>query len=182
MYERTFPGRGPSLVFHHDVVRVWQLPPERFLQAGLPLLPLATVSNVAAEQLPTVLTALAERLRDEAGPELKTTLWAATEIPLGLNHPEERVKELTEEITTMVLGIQGLEESSVYQGIFSRGKAEEARAILIRQGRKKWGEPDEQILARIAGIGDLARLDLLSERILDANTWDEWLAADEPSA
>ncbi len=189
-YERTFPGRGRSLVFHYDVVRVWQLPPERFLEAGLPLLPLAPVSNVAPERLSTVLTAVAERLRDEAGPELKTTLWAATEILLGLNYPEERVQELTEEITTMVLGIQGLEESSVYQGIYRRGKAEgiaegeakKARAILVHLGRKKWGEPDEQILARIAGIDDLDLLDLLSERILDATGWDELFAADEPSA
>ncbi len=82
----------------------------------------------------------------------------------------------------MVLGIQGLEESSVYQGIYSRGKAEEARAVLLRQGRKKWGEPDDRVLATIAGLGDLDRLHLLSERILDATGWDELLAADEPSA
>ncbi len=177
MYEKEFPGRGPNLWFRYDVVRVWEIPPERFLKAGLPLLPLAPVSNVTPEQLPAVLTAVAERLRDEADRELKTTLWAATEILLGLYHPEGRVKELTEEITTMVLGIRGIEESSVYQGILAKGKAEEAREILIRQGRKKWGEPDEQVLTRIAAINDLAQLNLLRERILDATSWDELLAS-----
>jgi hypothetical protein len=127
---------------------------------------------------------MAERLRDEADRELKTTLWAATEILLGLYHSEARVKELTEEVTTMVLGIQGIEESSVYQGIFAKGEVKgeaegevkATRNILLRQGRRKWGEPDEAVLARIAAIGDLGRLNFLSDRILDDTTWDELLA------
>ncbi len=200
-YERQFPGRGPNVWFRYDVVRVWELPPERLLNAGLPLLPLAPVSNVALEQLPAVLTAVAERLRDEAEGELRTTLWAATEVLLGLNHPTERVQELTKEITTMILGIRGIEESSVYQDIFGKGEAkgraegkaegeakgraegeaegkvEEARLILLSLGRRKLGRPDEQVLARIAAIGDLDRLNALIHRLLDATTWDELLAS-----
>jgi predicted transposase YdaD len=179
-YEHQFPGRGRNLWFRYDVVRVWQLPPDRLRKAGLPLLPLAPVSNVAPEQLTGVLAAVAQRLRDEADLELKTTLWAATEILLGLYHPEERVKELTEEITTMVLGIQGIEESSVYQGILAKGEAKgevrEARMILLSLGRRKLGQPDEQVLARIAAVGDLDRLNALIHHILDAITWDELLA------
>jgi predicted transposase YdaD len=181
VYEKEFPGRGRNVWFRYDVVRVWEVPPERFLQAGLPLLPLAPVSNVTPEQLPGVLTAVAERLRDEADTGLKTTLWAATEILLGLYHPEERVKELTEEITTMVLGIQGIEESSVYQGILARGraegKAEEAKEILLSLGQTKLGQPDEGVRVRVAAISDPDRLKLLIHRILDATTWDELLAS-----
>jgi hypothetical protein len=73
------------------------------------------------------------------------------------------------------LYIRGIEESSVYQGIFARGEVEAMRKSLIRQGRKKWGEPGEQVLARIAAIGDLDRLNLLSDRILDASSWDDLL-------
>jgi hypothetical protein len=79
-YESEVPGRGKNLWFRYDVVRVWLEAPERLLSAGLPLLPLAPVSNVAPEELRDVLTAVATRLRDEAGPGLKTTLWAATAI------------------------------------------------------------------------------------------------------
>ncbi len=176
-YEHQFPGRGRNLWFRYDVVRVWELPPDRLLQAGLPLLPLAPVSNVTPAQLPGVLTAVAQRLRDEADRDLRTTLWAATEILLGLYHPEERVKELTEEVTIMVLGIQGIEESSVYQGIFAKGKAEEARMILLSLGPRKLGQPDEQVVTRITAIGDLDRLNILIHRIFDATTWDELLAS-----
>jgi hypothetical protein len=212
-YVQEVPGRGANLWFRYDVVRVWELPPERLLTAGLPLLPLAPVSSVTPERLPEVLRAVAQRLRAEAAPGLKESLWAATEILLGLNHPKERVKELIEEITTMVLGIRGIEESSIYQDIFTkgeakgraegeargraegevrgraegeargraegevRGRAEEARKILLRQGRKRLGQPDESVLERIAAISDLDRLDLLLDHLLDVASWDELLAS-----
>jgi predicted transposase YdaD len=184
-YHREFPGRGRHVWFRYDVVRVWELPPDRLLKAGLPLLPLAPVSNVAPEQLHGVLTAVAERLRDEAQPEVKATLWAATEVLLGLYHPEERVHELIGEITTMILGIPGIEESSVYQGIFHKGKAEgkaegraeEARMILLSLGRRQLGQPDQQVLDRIAAIADPDRLHALIPRLFDVTTWDELLAS-----
>jgi hypothetical protein len=195
-YERAVPGWGGYLTFRYKVVRVWELPPERLLAAGLPALPLAPVSRVPPERLPEVLRAVAERLRDEAGPEWKATLWAATELLLGLTHPRGRIEELTGEITAMILGIRGLEESSVYQDIFAKGRAEgeakgraegeakgraegeveQARRILLGLGRKKLGEPDERVLGLVAGISDLDRLDLLLDRLLEVTTWDELLA------
>ena len=149
-YEQAVPGWGQSLWFRYKVIRVWELPPERLLAAGLPVLPLAPVSQVSSEQLPGVLRAVAERLRNEAAPELKATLWAATEILLGLYHPNERVQELTKEVTTMILGIRGIEESSVYQDIFSKGEAKgrAPRARSRRRGRscsawagRRWDNP-----------------------------------------
>jgi predicted transposase YdaD len=198
-YVQEVPGRGANLWFRYEVVRVWELPPERLLTAGLPLVPLAPVSAVPRERLPEVLAAVARRLRDEAAAGLKGALWAATEILLGLNHPKDRVKELTEEITTMVLGIRGIEESSVYQDIFAKGEAKgraegeakgraegeakgraaEARKILLRQGRKRLGPPEESVQDRIAALSDVDRLDLLLDRLLDVASWDELLASAE---
>jgi predicted transposase YdaD len=179
-YVREVPGRGKNLWFRYDVVRVWELPPDRLLTGGLPLLPLAPVSDVAAERLPEVLTAVAQRLRDEADPGWKTTLWTATQILLGLNYPKERVKELTEEITTMVLGIRGIEESSIYQDIFAKGEAKGTREDVLRLGRRKFGPPGDVVEARIAALSDLDRLRQLLDRILDASSWDELLASPEP--
>jgi hypothetical protein len=62
-------------------------------------------------------------LQAEAESELKRELWAATVILLGLDYPKEHVYLLTKEFTTMILGIRGIEESSVYQDIFSKGEA-----------------------------------------------------------
>ena len=61
-------------------------------------------------------------------------MWAATEVLLGLNHPTERVQELTKEITTMILGIRGIEESSVYQDIFGKGEAKAGPRARPRAG------------------------------------------------
>jgi predicted transposase YdaD len=196
VYEKTFPGRGQNLWFWYDVIRVWREPPEKLLQAGLPVLPLAPVSDVAPDRLTEVVTAVAERLKREADPELMKTLWTSTAILMGLRYPREQVAKLIEGVANMVLGIRGIEESWVYQDIFAKGRAEgeakglaegeakgraeEARQALLRQGRKKFGPPSERIEAEITALGDLDRLNELLDRILDVASWDELLAPPGP--
>jgi predicted transposase YdaD len=105
-------------------------------------------------------------------------------MPFGIREIEE---------SSMVFGIRGIEESSVYQGILKKGEAvgeakgeakgevkgavNEARKILLRQGSKRLGPPDEQISGRIAEITEQDRLDVLLDRILDVASWDELLAS-----
>jgi hypothetical protein len=101
----------------------------------------------------------------------------ARAILTGLRNSREQIDGLIEGIATMILGIRGIEESWVYQDILAQGKLEEARSILLSLGRKKLGQPDEQVLARIEGLTDLEHLNLLIEHILDASSWDELLAA-----
>ena len=90
----------------------------------------------------------------------------------------------------MILGIRGIEESSVYQDIFAKGEAEgeakgrmegqmegavdEARNTLLRQAQKL-GPLSGAVQARIAALRDLDRLNDLLDRILDVSTWDELL-------
>jgi predicted transposase YdaD len=178
-FEGSFPGRGRNLWFRYDVVRVWEQPPERLLTAGLPLLPLAPVSDVPPERLPEVLTAVAQRLRDEAAPELTKTLWTSTAILMGLRYPREQVGEMIEGVANMVLGIRGIEDSWVYQDIFAKGGLEEDRKILLSLGRDKFGPPDERVEAHIAAIADQARLHRLLHGLLRVSSWDELLASAE---
>jgi hypothetical protein len=94
-----------------------------------------------------------------------------------------------EGVSPMILGIRGIEESSVYQDIFAKGEAEgrvegaieEARKTLLRQGRKKLGPPSAAVEARIIALGDLDHLNDLLDRILDVATWDELMALPAPS-
>ena len=209
IYEKSVPGLGPNLWFRYDVVRVWLQPPEKLLTAGLPVLPLAPVSNVAAEQVPSVLLAMSDRMAQETSREQAAALWNATRILMGLRYEEKQVDAMTEGVSAMLFGIEGLEESSVYQGILRRGRAEglaegraeglaegraegeakgraegaveEARQALLRLGQKKLGQPDEPVLAKIAAIGDLNRLNLLLDRIFDVSSWDELLLPPDPS-
>ncbi len=98
----------------------------------------------------------------------------------------------------MVLGIRGIEESWVYQDIFAKdlaegeargeakgeakGHAEEAMEALLRRGRRKPGPPGAEVEARIAALGDLARLREPLDRVLDVASWDELLGPPGQSA
>jgi hypothetical protein len=79
-----------------------------------------------------------------------------------------------------VLNIPGIEASSVYQAIHAKGRAQEAREILLSLGQERLGQPDEDVRLKVAAITDRDRLKLLIHRVFAATTWDELLAsADE---
>jgi predicted transposase YdaD len=159
VYEKAFPGRGQNLWFVYDVIRVWREPPEKLLTAGLPVLPLAPVSDVAPDRLAEVATAVAERLKREADPELMKTLWTSTAILMGLRYPREQVAELIEGVANMVLGIRGIEESWVYQDIFAKGRAEgraEGEAKGRAEGEAK-GRAEGEAKGRAEGEVEEAR-------------------------
>jgi hypothetical protein len=69
-----------------------------------------------------------------------------------------------------------MRESTTYQAILDEGREDEARKLLLRQGRRKFGQPEPAVEAALQAIGDLARLERMSERLLDVTTWDELLA------
>ena len=192
IHERRYRNGDVYGWFRYDVLRIWEQPVEEILAAGLPVLPLAPVANVEPEKVPEVLMAISERFVRETSPEQAATLWAATKVLMGLRYPKEQVEVFTTGVSAMILGIRGIEESSVYQDIFATGEAkgrdagrvegavEEARKTLLRQGRKKLGPPSEAIEARITVLGDLDRLNDLLDRILDVATWDQLLARHIP--
>jgi hypothetical protein len=183
-------------VFRYNVVRVWQQPVELFLQGGLSVLPVAPVSNVGSDQLAQVLRAVAERLRRDATPEQTATLWKATTILLSLRYEKEQVEDIVREVSTMSLGIRGIEESWLYQEYFQKGKAEgeaegevkgeakgraeglvaQAREDLLLLGREKFGPPSAAVSDQIAKINDRDRLAALLRRILAVSSWDDLLA------
>jgi hypothetical protein len=69
-----------------------------------------------------------------------------------------------------------MKEFATYQAIIEEGRVEEARAILLRQGTKRFGPPAPQARAALEAITAIDRLELLSERLLDVESWDELLA------
>ena len=182
--------------FRYNVVRIWQLNVEEVLSAGLPILPLAPVANVGLAQLPNVLVAISQRLEQEASPDQAATLWNATKVMMGLRYPKEQIEAAIEGVSAMLFGINGIEESSIYQDILQKGEArgrvegeargrvegliEEARANLLRLGRKRLGQPAEHVEAELGAIGDLVRLHDLIDRILDVTTWDDLLSPPAP--
>ena len=66
--------------------------------------------------------------------------------------------------------------SSIVDDWLNQGRLSAYRATLLRQGKKKFGRaPTKKQAAELEAITDTARLEVLSERLLDVNTWSELL-------
>ena len=90
----------------------------------------------------------------------------------------------------------GLEISSTYQAIlrqgyekgrrdsrkieYKQGRAHEARRILLRQGKMKFGPPDAPTRAAIENMVRPVELEALAVRLLSASSWAELLTQPKP--
>ena len=178
------PGRG-RLEFAFEVVRLWQVPAERLLASGLGTLPLAVLGQMPGgltpdEGLPQVIARLVERIEAEAPAEQAPILLTASYVLAGRRVGRERGAELFQ-------GVQKMRDSTTYQAILDEGRAEglikgeakgradEARTLLLRLGRKHLGEPGETVKAAVQSITDLPRLELLAERLTEVKSWQDLL-------
>jgi predicted transposase YdaD len=171
------PRRG-RLDFRFEVIRLWQRPAEEFLTGGLGVVPLAPLGKLPAGVRPPagltgVVERLVERVRSEAPAGEGAELLTAALVLTGLRVPKQTVAELFR-------GVRAMRESSGYQLILDEGREEgalrEVRKILLRQGGRKFGAPGPEVESAVQAIDDLARLERMSDRLLDVNTWQELLS------
>jgi hypothetical protein len=67
----------------------------------------------------------------------------------------------------------------VREAVRQEGRLEEIKATLLRQGRKKFGRgPTKKQQAELEATTDLPRLENLSERLLDVDSWADLLNGD----
>lgn len=171
------PPVGPAWEFRYEVLRVWQRPAADFLNGPLGLLPLAPLADVRPPALAGVVDAMRARIDGQPDRPLAAKLWAASYVLMGLRYDGPL-------IDNVLSGVMQMEESVTYQAILSRGReagirqgrTDEIRAVLLRLGRKKFGPPMAAQEAALGAVADLARLEALSERLLDVTTWDDLLA------
>lgn len=172
---------GLTLDFKYHVIRVWEIPVEEALSGPLATLPLAPLANVSRAALPEAIAKMKVRIEQEVTRGEARELWSATLILMGLKYPNAFTEE-------MLKGIQDMEESTTYQAIIRRGKAEgkiegkvegrleEAKTILERLGNVRFGTPSADMAATLAGITSVERLEQLAERLLKVESWDDLLA------
>jgi hypothetical protein len=126
---------------------------EEVLSGGLATLPLAPLSEGSPESLPDVIRQIEGRIDREASPGEAGVLWTAVFILM-------RVRYNKEVIHSVLRGVKNMKESVTYQEILEegeaigfqkgdvvgllKGKAEEARRLLLRQGSKRFGVPDSK--------------------------------------
>lgn len=186
------PERG-RLDFVFEVIRMWQVPVERLLTSGLGTLPLAVLGQMPGGRtpevaLPEVITRLVQRIESEALPEQVPILLTASFVLMGLRSSYDRAIQLFQ-------GVRKMRDSTTYQAILDEGRAEgeikglikgreegltmgqleEARQLLLRLGRKRFGPPEQTVEEAIRKINDLHILELLIERLLDVASWQDLL-------
>jgi hypothetical protein len=72
-------------------------------------------------------------------------------------------------------GVQAMRESDTFMAILEEGEEKEAKSVLLRLGKKRFGEPDEAIAAHLTAITDLERLHRLQEHMFEATGWHDLL-------
>jgi hypothetical protein len=182
-------GTDHRLEFNYKVVRVWEIKPELLLAGGIGTLALAPISAASANDLPAVIDAMKSRLDAELSAQASREVWVAARILTGLRYSPEIVRALFGEVRLM-------EESTTYQEIIEKGiekgvakgiqagietgRALEARDVLLRQGRKRLGNPDPVAMTLLDSIGDHSRLEALMDRLLDGSvkSWGELLESE----
>lgn len=180
VFEQQFPGEPAHDVFRYQVVRVWQVPVQALLAGGLGTLPLAPISAVAEADLPLVVRQIDDRLQREASPEQAGVLTTAALVLTGLRLPREQAIQLFRGVRFMSV----VKDSSVYEWFLeegvskgmSQGMIQGTRKVILHLGQKRFGPPDAGIVAALDAITDLSRLERMSERLLDAASWQEVLA------
>ncbi|WP_309716802.1 hypothetical protein [Armatimonas sp.] len=185
--------------FPYEVVRVWELPPEVFLEGGSGLLPLAPVAKVSRAEVPQVVQAVNERLERNHKPSEAEQLRTATFVLMGLKYPKEFVEKLMSRnvlelsSTYQALIQEGLDkglqegldkglqeglskglERGLEQGT-EQGRTTEARRLILRWGTKRLGALSSQVEAAL-NAADLERLEVLADRLPEAESWEELLA------
>jgi predicted transposase YdaD len=181
LYERGFPGEPFDVALRYRVVRVWQVPAEQWLSGGLGLVPLAPLGDVRQKELPAVIARMKQRLDREARASEAADLWSAAYILMGLRYEWALIQ-------TLLRGVVAMKESVTYQAIIeegeakgeAKGKANEARKILLLQGRRRFGEPAAGAVAALDAVTDVQKLEELSVRLLEAMSWQELLGSNGP--
>ncbi len=170
------PSGMSTLDFSYTLIRVWEIPPEQFLNAGLALLPLAPIAKVAKSRVQGVWNRVKAKLAQIVPQSQEKKLRAATYILMGLKYEKafvdqviEGVVEMRESVTFQAILREGLEEGR------EEGEILGERAVILRLGEKRFGTPTKGTVDALNAITDRAELEALSLRLLEVESWNELL-------
>jgi hypothetical protein len=166
------PGRG-SMNFSYEIVPLWQRPAEELLSADVAVTPLAVLGRLPADLsledgLSAVARRLVERVLNEAPAERAKKLLTEALLLTGL-----RVRR--DVAVRIFRGVRAMEESDTYLMILDQGQEKATRADILVVGEERFGPPQPEVQALLAGVTDLDRLKRMLRRAVKAANWQEIL-------
>lgn len=176
---RDVQAADEYLDFRYRVVRVWEQPLEAIL-GSIGTAPLALIGDVGKATLSEAFDRMKERLVAGVPAAEVNDALAAAFVLSGLRHSRQVLEQLMK-------GVRSMKESDTYQMIleegfakgidqgFAKGRAEEAKSLLLKIAEHRFGAPPPQIARQIDAIDDRDRLETLVERIAAVSGWEDLL-------
>lgn len=138
------------------------------MSGPLGLVPLAPVANVAVAEVPNVIRRVEQRLQDDADVPTRDRFLTAVGILLQLRYGAVTTQEFLREYPEV-------RDFAFFKTFRDEERIKTLQNSIVRMGRKKFGPPLPEQDQTIRAIQDDARLETLSDRILDVASWDELL-------
>jgi hypothetical protein len=115
---------------------------------------------------------LVERIERETEKEQGRKLLTSAYILSGLRVPRTVARQVFR-------GVEAMRDSDTFMAILEEGEekglVKEAKVIILRQGKQRFGVPDEAISTQLSAISDLERLHRLVDRMFAATSWQDLL-------
>jgi hypothetical protein len=176
-------GKKFAQTFTYRIVRVWEKPPEEYLNAGLGTVMLAPLGNVREEQLPDVIQRMEAVVASRAkSPQEVALVWSATYWYMGLRYPADLVHRVLEKVLPL------LREDKTYRQILAggyvegrskgegEGLVEATRTLIFRVGTVRLGPPPAGVQESVEALCELTALERMTTQILEAPDWADIVA------
>ena len=169
---RTNRVEYEGLSFQFEIVKVWEIPAEELLKAGLGLVPLAVLGRAPSgstreRYLPTVVERIAARAERESPADAGELLMSAF-LLAGMHNDRNVIRAIFQGVLTM-------RDNVAYQMILEEGAVDEAQHMIAILATSRYGEPTEREAGKLSAIEDLERLHRLALRVHKVDSWDALL-------
>lgn len=172
---------GKKTTFTYTVRRTWEMLPEEALVAPSTMM-FATLARGAKKRMPEILDRIDKGISDHPDKRLREAVWVTTYWAMGMVCTlEEAHAALGDRLAI----IQAIKDYRTAQGnCFLSGHEEgmkdgpllAARALLLRQGRIRFGSDSDQE-AKLTAIDQMPVLEGMVRQILTAPDWATLLAS-----
>jgi Domain of unknown function (DUF4351) len=191
IFAMDFPD-GDMLRFHYRVVQLNRLPWRRFMKQANPVASalMAKMKIAPRDRHRVKLECLRLLATLKLDPARMRLISGFVDSYLRLTREEERrferaivssglapaeKEQIMEVITSwMQAGIERGIEQGIAQGI-ERGEQREAQSVILRLGTRRFGSPTGEVETALQAANQ-ERLELLVDRLLEAESWEELLA------
>jgi hypothetical protein len=154
--------------FVYRVIRLWEWPVEELLTANTLGASLALLGNLTRDQLPLVIRRMREHLETTiADHGERQILWKSAQLLGGLRWDKTQLEKL-------MIQPDFLKASSVYREEMRR-EANVMRVMLRRWAISRFGAATPEQLKRLRDITDMDALEHMSDQLLRADSWEDWL-------